>query len=202
MTAHIPSERLHALVLDNQSDAAATAHLSICAICRQQVEELKQLLFDLEIARLSQPTPAAFDRYQAMFSYVQTRPSSLQRFAQQLRARLTWDSRTQPALQGVRNATAHTYRQLYVATGAEIELMVERMGELRRVEGDLIDIGQDDAPTSALVELLDANGEIVHMVEADVDGLFHLENVAPGTYTIVITRPNAATIEVPALEVA
>lgn len=201
MTAHIPSERLYALVLDHETDAAEAAHLSICAICRQQVEELKQLLFDLEIARLSQPTPAAIDRYQAMFNSVQTQPSPLQRFVQQLRARLTWDSRTQPALQGVRNAAAHAYRQLYVATDAEIELMVERMGELRRVEGDLIDIGQDDAPAAALVELLDANGDIVHMVDTD-DGLFHLENVAPGTYTIVITRPNGATIEVPALEVA
>lgn len=201
MTAHIPSERLYALVLDHEADAAEAAHLSICASCRQQVEELKQLLFDLEIARLSQPTPAAIDRYQAMFNSVQTQPSPLQRFVQQLRARLTWDSRTHPALQGVRNAAAHAYRQLYVATDAEIELMVERMGELRRVEGDLIDIGQDDAPAAALVELLDANGDIVHMVNTD-DGLFHLENVAPGTYTIVITRPNGATIEVPALEVA
>lgn len=201
MTAHIPSERLYALVLDQEAEAAEAAHLSICAICRQQVEELKQLLFDLEIARLSQPTPIALDRYQAMFSSVQTQSSSLQRFVQKLRARLTWDSRTQPVLQGVRNAAAHTYRQLYVATDAEIELMVEHMGEMRRVEGDLIDIGQDDAPAAALVELLDANGDIAHMVETN-NGLFHLENVAPGTYTIVITRPNGATIEVPALEVA
>lgn len=202
MTAHIPSERLQALVFDNQIDAAETNHLSVCATCRQQVEDWKQLLLDLEVARRSEPSLAAIHRYQAIFSHVQSPPSPLQRLMQQIRALLTWDSRTQPALQGIRGGSAHTYRQLYVAADAEIELMVERMGELRAIEGDLIDIGQDSAPTFALVELLDANGEATHIVETSASGLFRLENVAPGAYTIMITRQNAAPIEVPALEIA
>ena len=202
MMTHIPSETLLAMVFDNHIDAEQLAHLSVCAECRRQMEELKELHLDLEIARRSQPAAAALDRYQAMFSHVQTTPSPLLRAAQRLRALLTWDSRSQPALQGVRSGGAHTYRQLYVAEDAEIELMVERAGEVRRVEGDLIRNDPSHANSPTLIELLDAAGETVHAVETDDEGLFRFDNVAPGIYTALFTHPQAATIEVPALEVA
>jgi anti-sigma factor RsiW len=203
MTTHIPSERLHALVFDNQIDAATAAHLADCPACRQQVEVLRNLRLDLEIARRSTPAPDHLDAYRAMFANVQTQPSPLQRLSQQIRALLTWDSRTQPALMGVRSGNLQSYRQLYVADDAEIELLVERVGELRNVKGDVIDGAPDAAlPSSLLVELLDPNGEVVHVVEADAGELFHFDNVAPGLYNAVITRSNAAMIELVGLEIA
>lgn len=202
MTAHIPLERLHALVFDHDTDLAVTAHLETCPTCRQQVDALRQLQLDLEIARRSQPSPAALDRYHDMFANVQTKPSPLQRITQAIQALLTWDSRMQPALMGVRSSGQHSYRQLYAAGDAEIEWMVEPVGKLRRVEGDVIDSSlQEAAPSTLLVELVGQDGEVNHIVETDAEGLFRFEHVTPGIYSAVITRPHAATIEVAGLEI-
>ncbi|MFO7632829.1 MAG: hypothetical protein R6W76_09830 [Caldilinea sp.] len=201
MTAHISPDELYALVFDNVEIHAAVGHLNACAACRRQVEELRQLATDLTVVHLSEPSPAALDRYQAMFAHVEVQPSPLQRAVQQIRAVLTWDSRLQPALQGMRGG-ANAYRQLYSAGDAEVELMIERLGRLRRVEGDLI-TGEDASNYApALIELFDQKGDAVRIVETGTDGLFRLENVAVGLYRAVITRPYAATIEVEVLEIA
>ncbi len=198
MTVHFSPDALFALVFDNADLSTAAEHLAICTQCREQVAELRLLAQDMTIARLSTPQPAALARYQALFASVQQQPPPLRRLAQQLRAVLTWDSRQQLALQGVRSGVTVAYRQLYAAADVELELMVEPAGRLRRIEGDLIADGDEPAR----VELLDPQGRAVYMIETDVDGLFRLEDVAPGRYRAVITRPQAATIEVEALEIA
>ncbi|HAJ34212.1 MAG TPA: hypothetical protein DCL15_00770 [Chloroflexi bacterium] len=202
MTVHVSPDELLSLVFDaTDLSAAAAHHLETCAHCRQQEAELRLLATDLTIARLSEPGPAALARYQALFAQVQQQPAPLQRLANRLRAVLTWDSRQQPLLQGVRSGGAAVYRQLYAAEDVELELMVEPAGSLRRVEGDLIvemDAGVD-AP--ALVELLDSHGEPVYSVETDADGIFRIEGVQPGRYQAMITRVHAAPIEVTTLEI-
>jgi hypothetical protein len=201
MTAHVTSDELLALVFDAaEPSAAAASHLATCAHCRQQEAELRLLVTDLTIARLSAPDAAALARYRAIFDQVQ-HVTPLQRFVNRLRAVLTWDSRQQPLLQGVRSSGATAYRQLYAVEDVELELMVEQTGQLRRVDGDLIaDAGAgDDAPS--LVELLDVRGAPVYSVETDTDGIFRFEGVHPGRYQAVITRAHAATIEVEALEI-
>ncbi len=201
MTVHFSPDELFALAFDNADLSTAAEHLAICTHCRDQVADLRGLAQDLTIARLSAPQPAALERYRALFVHVQQQPSPLRRLAQQLRAVLTWDSRQQIALQGVRSAVATAYRQLYAAEDVELELMIEPAGRLRRVEGDLI-AGVADGDEPALVELLDRQAKTVYAVETDANGLFRLEDVAPGLYRAVITRPQSATIEVEALEIA
>ncbi|HQY93427.1 MAG: carboxypeptidase-like regulatory domain-containing protein [Caldilinea sp.] len=202
MTLHFSPDELFALAFDATDLTAAADHLASCATCRQQVEELQLLATDLTIARLSAPRPAALDRYSALFVNVQQQPSRVQRFVEQMHAVLTWDSRHQPALQGVRSGADAAYRQLYAADEVEVELMVERSGRLRRVEGDLIAGDQERGHEPALVELVDPQNRVVHWVETDADNLFRLEDIAPGMYRAVITRPRAATIVVEALEIA
>ena len=200
MSIHLSANELYSLVFD-QIEPSDAGHLAHCALCRQQVEELQQLATDLTIARLSQPEPAAIAHYRSLFSHVQKAPSPLQRAIQQIRAVLTWDSRLQPALQGVRSAGANAYRQIYPAEDVDIELMVERVGRLCRIEGDLIDGRSEGKTAPALVELLDPQGVARYSVESSASGLFRLEHVAAGIYSAVITRVDAPVIEVDALEI-
>jgi len=199
MTLHLSPDELLSLVFDATAPAIATEHLATCTQCRQQFAELRELADDLAIARLSTPKPTALARYHALFDQVQRQPNLLTRVVQQVRAVLTWDSRQHPLLQGVRSASANAYRQLYAADGVELELMVEQVGRLRRIEGDLI---VDDGDAPALLELVESDGTSAYAVETEADGIFRLGDVLPGRYRAVITRPHAATIEVEALEIA
>lgn len=202
MTVHVSPDELLSLVFDaTELSAAAARHLATCAHCRRQEAELRLLATDLTIARLSEPGPAALARYQALFDQVQQQPAPLQRLVNRLRAVLTWDSRQQPLLQGVRSGGTTAYRQLYAADDVELELMVEPNGTLRRVEGDLIADADGGHAAPALVELLDRQGAPVYSVETDADGIFRFEGVQPGRYQAVITRAYAAPVEVETLEI-
>jgi len=203
MTAHLTPDELYNLALDNAAPTAAIAdHLASCASCRQEVAHLAQLASDFSLARTSIPSPAALNRYQALYTHVQQQPSALRRFAAQVRAVLAWDSRQQVALQGVRSGTATSYRQLYTADAVEVELMVERSGRVRRVEGDLIADERGGRNESALVELVDVRNHPVYAAETDKNGLFRFDSVTPGTYRMVVTRAESAAIEIEALEIA
>ena len=176
MTVHVSPDELLSLVFDaTELPPAAAHHLATCAHCRRQEAELRLLATDLTIARLSEPGPSALARYQALFDQVQQQPAPLQRFVHRLRAVLSWDSRQQPLLQGVRSGGGAAYRQLYDADGGH--------------------------PAPALVELLDRQGAPVYSVDTDVDGIFRLDGVHPGRYQVVITRAYAAPIEVETLEI-
>lgn len=203
MTAHLMPDELYNLALDHATPTAATAdHLTGCAACRQEIARLKQLASDFSLARASTPTPAALNRYQALYTHVQQQPSALRRFAAQVRAVLAWDSRQQVALQGVRSGAATSYRQLYTADAVEVELMVERSGRVRRVEGDLIADETGGRNEAALVELVDVRNQPLYAAETDGNGLFRFDSVMPGTYRMVVTRAESAAIEIEALEIA
>lgn len=203
MTAHLTLDELYSLVLDDASpSAAATAHLATCAVCRAEANGLRQLANDLTIAQASTPTADALSRYRSLFTHVQQQPSLLRRMAAQMRAVLAWDSRQQVALQGVRSGAATAYRQLYTAADVEVELMVERSGRGRRVEGDLIADETGGRNEAALVELIAAGDQALYTTETDTQGLFRFDGIAPGTYRMVVTRAESAAIEIEALEIA
>ncbi len=203
MTVHLTLDEIYNLALDNVAPTSAIAdHLARCASCRQEVARLAQLASDFTLARASIPSPAALNRYQALYTHVQQQPSALRRFAAQVRAVLAWDSRQQVALQGVRSGAATAYRQLYTADAVEVELMVERSGRVRRVEGDLIADETGGRNEAALVELVDVSNRPAYAAETDPNGLFRFDSVMPGTYRMVVTRAESAAIEIEALEIA
>ncbi len=202
MTAHLTLDELYSLVLDDASPSAATAHLATCVACRAEADGLRQLASDLTIAQASSPSADALSRYRSLFSHVQQQPSLLRRMAAQMRAVLAWDSRQQVALQGVRSGAATAYRQLYTADDVEVELMVERSGRGRRVEGDLIADEMGGRNEVALVELIAAGDRALYTTETDTHGLFRFDSVTPGTYRMVVTRAESAAIEIEALEIA
>lgn len=198
MNEHITLDELYALAFDGAASSNIVEHLAACAHCRQELEKLRSLRNELEIARRSAPDSATLDAYRALFKHVRVQPSSLQRVLERIRAALTWDSRLQPTLQGVRGFEQNSYRQVYWAGDIEIELMVERTGRLRRVEGEMLSEPLESIP--ALLELIDARGTVLHAVE--FEERFHLEKVAPGAYRAIITRPDGVIVEIDPLEIA
>ncbi|MCS6826385.1 MAG: hypothetical protein NZ553_07220 [Caldilinea sp.] len=199
MNEHIATDDLYALAFDNAASPAVVEHLAACAHCRQELATLRDLAGELEVARRSAPDQTDLNAYRALFKHVRVQPTSLQRVLDRICAALAWDSRLQPTLQGVRGFEMNSYRQVYWAGDIEIELMVERTGRLRRVQGELLNERSEGGATPILVELLDANGTVLHTVECE--DRFYMEKVAPGVYRAVLTRPDGPIVEIDPLEI-
>ena len=206
---HLDEAQLYTLVFDSAVLADEEQHhLRNCATCQQALQAIQLLASELAVAQRSAPSPAAQQRYASLFAQVQRQPSLLQQLWQGVRATLAWDSRQQPAFQGVRSAGATAYRLLYTTPQADIELMVEAGQRLRRVEGEVVaasDVTGDTASaasaTPALVQLV-AAGALQHEVETDDIGRFHLRDVAPGAYDLLFTLASGDLLAVSDLEIS
>lgn len=110
MKDHVSTDDLYDLAFDGTASPLVTEHVAACDRCRQELEALRSLAHELEIARRSTPEPLHLDAYRAMFKHVQAQPSPLQRILNQIRATLAWDSRRQPTPQGVRGLEMNSYR--------------------------------------------------------------------------------------------
>ena len=79
--SHLGQDQLYTAVFDRTALAAGDKlHLAQCAACRRTCDELIALRRELLLARAAAATPAAIDRYTALFAEVQQRPSSLAAF--------------------------------------------------------------------------------------------------------------------------
>lgn len=201
---HLSDDQLYSLIFDPvRPSSEAAAHLEECPQCRDHLARLYDLRDELVMARHSQPTVQALHNYSQLFSQVQQAPSRLTRLIQHARATLTWDSRQQPALQGVRNVAATYYRQLYTTARAEIELMVMAHTPQRRaIEGDIIVLGGQEQVTPALLQLqtLDA-AQTLYEAISDEQGRFHIADVPPGNYQLLITPVQGTLLEIDRLEI-
>ncbi|OUC06067.1 hypothetical protein RY27_23315, partial [Litorilinea aerophila] len=126
---HLDLERLLVHIFDHDPWTPQEAeHLAACPSCRAQVDALRRLHEELEVARRSQPSPTALRRYQQLFQQVQTGGQSAPSWWQWLRARLAWDSRQQPALAGVRGAAGGRHRPLHTTPPVGVEPFVSSTG--------------------------------------------------------------------------
>jgi hypothetical protein len=202
---HIAEDLFYTYVFDQYALTEAEAmHLAQCAECQAKLATVRCIKGELKLAQQSTPTAQALARYAQLFAQVQQQPGLLTRMVQRLRAQLTWDSRQQPALQGVRNAAVTHYRQLYTTDQVEVELMVtSQQRHLFDVEGDLLNQPDQMNIAPAFVQLQHVDGQTpTYEVESDANGRFHVGNVAPGRYQLVITRPEGALIEITDLEIS
>ncbi|MBK8051167.1 MAG: hypothetical protein IPK16_31140 [Anaerolineales bacterium] len=198
---HLSRETLYAIAFDAaEPGAAEREHLALCDECRRELAGLVDLNGALALARRSTPSPAAMARYTGLFSEVQQRPSRLGSLLQTLRAALTWDSRQQFAMQGVRSGAVAAYRQLYSTGAAEIELLIEPAQQRYAIYGEIM--GTDDANVgNSLVQLLNRDGVTVQEVEAGDDGQFRMTMLRGGIYRLLITPVDGPLIEVETLEI-
>jgi len=197
--SHLTDERMTTLVFDlAEPTDQEVAHLEACAACHHAYDEALALADELAVAARSQPDAEAMQRYYRLVDQVQVQAGGLKTFLREVVAALTWDSRQQTAMQGVRSVAATEYRLLYSADVAEVELMVEIEGARRHVEGELIPLVGGEL-TSALLQLqwLDdpspnplATG---FETETGEGGRFRFQDLQPGRY-----RLNVATSIAPA----
>jgi hypothetical protein len=197
---HLAEEELLSVVFDGAAlSTDAARHLAGCPACRQAHAAVQLLAGEFLIARRSAPSPAALQRYASLFDAVQRQPTPLQQMWRTVRATLAWDSRQQPALQGVRSGVAASYRLLYTAPSAEIELLVEPSQGGHRLDGEVA--AEDAAAMPALVQMAGGDGALLYETETTDTGRFRLAAVAPGAYTLTVTFAAGDALTVPALEI-
>lgn len=215
---HLQEELLIGHLLDGAALAAsAQNHLSTCFECQQRLAALSLLRDDLVVARASEVRPEAEERLFALFGeavslgQVAQGHSLLGRLAEWIDALPLWDSRQQALAVGTRSAGGarssgqSSYRLLFGANDAEVELMVEPQDGVLRVVGELM-MNADEAALGssngvALVELmtsLDAKKSVE--VESDADGRFAFEEVLPGSYVMTITPRSSSSLICVSLE--
>lgn len=169
-------------------------------------EKLEQLL---AAARQDEPSQAQREAYKNIFQYVnataglQTADSIMNRISQWIQAKLVWDSRTGPQLQGMRSAVQDGYRMRYNAGQTNIELAIEQAGRLRHLEGEIY-VADDEhllADTGpALITLL-RHGRIVAETMSDFDGRFDFPDLEVGDYAMTLFLSNDSRIELVAVDV-
>ncbi len=202
---HLSDAQLYSLVFDPvRPTGEEAAHLAECTQCQAQLASLGRLANEMVVARRSQPSAAALANYSQLFAHVRQQPSLLARAVQTLRATLTWDSRQQQALQGIRSGSADRYRQLYTTERVEIEFLVTtRTPQRRDIEGELIAEPDAELLTPALLQLQGLSEQSnSYETECDAQGRFRLANVVPGRYQLLITPHQGELLEIDDLEIA
>lgn len=200
--AHINEETLYHRLLDGGTlGVDEEQHLADCATCQAQWAALQTLGRELQIARASTPSPAALNRYFQFFDQVEQALSLAQRFTAFVTAQLQWDGRRQPAWQGVRNTQVASYRLLYGAKQAEIELLVAPREGRFQIEGEVVPLTEPTTLLPARCELQDAtSAETIETTECQASGRFHLGNVPTGRYRLCFVPTSGPTIVIEELE--
>jgi hypothetical protein len=200
--SHIAPDQLYAAVFDRRPlPEEAAQHMAQCAACRRAYGELAALASELAVGRSGAVSPVILERYAALFPHIRQNPALLDTLRRSFTALLTWDSRQQPALQGVRSAVTAAYRLLYTAAGAEIELLVESDGHLFQVQGEIVaQEGAIQGPT--LIQWFTPDGDLRYEMEAGEDGQFALAGLERGHYRLVILPASGPGIDIQQLEIA
>lgn len=203
MPSHISPDQLMAVALGQTALAEAdVSHLAGCAECRQQVEAMTLLLHELKVARASTPSAAATARYVDAFHAMPRRGQSpLGALGRWIMAQLSFDSRVAPLAAGIRSGRAGSYRMLFSSERADLELMVEDDGGMRRLEGEYMEVAAESA-LPVLVQLqARTTGGLAAEAESDDAGRFWLTGIEPGQYALILTDQVGGVMEVRTLEI-
>ena len=200
--AHLTEANFYEWVFDGSAPSTAErSHLEQCTACQAQLAGLYQLAGALQIARASEPSPAALARYAQLYPQVQQAPSFAQRLTEFIVAQLQWDGRQQPAWQGVRNTQVASYRLLYATAQAEIELLVAPREGRFQIEGEVIPRTEPTTLLPARCELHDSTrAELIDTTDCQADGRFHLAYVPTGQYRLAFVPANGPTLVIDDLE--
>ena len=202
---HLTEEQLYEAVFAHSVLAhEAQSHLVTCQECQHHLASLQRLAQELNIAVRSQPTPLQLERYQQLGDQIQRQPSSWERLvshAQQMT--LTLDNRQRTGVAGYRSGGQQSYRLLYSANSADVELLVETQGQLRRIEGEVLAL-QPALRTPVLLELSALQRESAPaalVAESTVQGRFQFDNVPLGYYNLTITPIEGPYLQIEGIDI-
>jgi hypothetical protein len=203
---HLIEEQLYEAVFAGQSLAEeAQNHLAGCQACQQQVAAIRRLLYELNIAAHSQPTPQQQDRYLQLGTHIHRQPSSWSRLVTHLQQMtLALDNRQRISLQGLRSGSAQSYRLLYSATSADVELLVETQGHSRRIEGEVLPLQPSSLRTPVLLELRASRGQanpFDRVIESTLQGRFQFDSVPLGYYSLMITPVEGPYLQIEGIDI-
>jgi hypothetical protein len=200
--SHISEENFYEwLFAGSTLSIAERVHLDECAVCQTQWATMQSLVQELQIAKASTPSAAAYARYFQFYDQVEQALSLAQRFTAFITAQLQWDGRQQPAWQGVRNTQVASYRLLYGTKQAEIELLVAPREGRFQIEGEVVPLTEPTTLLPARCELQDvASAETIDTTECQTSGRFHLGNVPIGRYRLCFVPTTGPTIVIDDLE--
>ncbi|MCB0062877.1 MAG: hypothetical protein KDE19_12215 [Caldilineaceae bacterium] len=205
--AHLTEEQLLAIAFDaSTSSATERDHLAQCPACQATVRVYQALDRELLVAKLSQLSAAAQERYQALFATARVNATSIAdrfaQFADAVKASVMWNGHARLATGGVRNASTTSYRMLYGTELAEIELMIEPVGHGFRIEGELLPLQSPEAILPIWLELYQVAGSVRFSGESDSEGRFHIPPMEPGAYMLYLLPPQGTPMLIDTLELA
>ncbi len=201
---HLSEDQLCTAAFDDMVEDQVKLHLDDCDACRRQLLSLQRLAETFALARRSQPSVAQLDRYQKMAPLIQQAPSSVLERLSQLHAALMLDSRQRLGFEGVRSGGQHSYRLLYSAENADVELLVDAVGQTRRIEGEVLPLSDTALRPPLLIELYAgslAGAEALWMAESNQQGRFRLDGVTLGKYDVMITAADGPSLRIEAIEI-
>ncbi|MCB0187584.1 MAG: hypothetical protein KDE31_25120 [Caldilineaceae bacterium] len=211
---HLAEEQLFTIACGELKPAeSAQAHLYSCQQCQEQLAAIELVLLELEVARLSEPSPHAVERYLALFREVDvnaTGPlaavvSHAAFFADAIKVAVMWNGRERLALQGVRTVGTASYRMLYSTEEAEIELMVEPVAGDFKIEGELLPVTAERQLFPLLLEIHDRSRHSgisipVFTGESDDEGRFHVPPIPAGEFAIYLAPVDGQALVIESLE--
>ena len=211
---HLTDEQLHEVAFSaSPLSAIDSAHLAACTICQTQLAKLQLLSRELAVAKWSEPSQAAKERYAALFDNTQTSTptpspainSWLNTLTETVKALVMWNGRDRLAAQGVRNASTASYRMLYSAGQIEIELLIEPVSSQFKVEGELLPNQSEAQILPVLLELYRGqrrapDGTPIFSGESSGEGRFHIPPMPTGIYSLYLVPPQGAIIVIDPLE--
>ncbi len=213
---HLTEEQLFGVAFSvSPLSAIESAHLAACTLCQTQLAKVQLLSRELAVAKWSEPSTAAKERYAALFETARTNTATpltainswLGALAETVKASVMWNGRDQLLAQGVRNASTASYRLLYSTEQAEIELLIEPVAGHFKVEGELLPMQQEGQILPVLLELYEGPlsapaGSAIFSGESDDEGRFHIPPMPAGAYSLCLVPPQGAIIVVDPLELA
>lgn len=194
---HLTEERIYQHIFAADAlNAQEIEHLAGCEECQSSLQSLTSLNRELIVAAQSTPRPQTLNSYYQLFEQIQTNPSILVRSVQWIKAQLQWDSRQQPALQGVRGTGSPSYRILYSSEVADVELLVEARNGNRWIDGEIIPLTEGDLQFPALLQFSNqSDNQVVAEVESDLNGRFRVESLTPGNYSFSLMPRQGAHLQ-------
>jgi hypothetical protein len=201
---HLTEEQVYEAVFAHKTlGNKAQSHLAMCQECQRLLASLQRLAQELSIAARSQPTDLQLERYQQLGEQIH-QPSLWARLVDHFQQMtLTLDNRQRMGLQGYRSGSQQSYRLLYSANSADVELLVATQGQLRRIEGEVLAL-QPTLHTPVLLELSASPDEArpTHiMTESTVQGRFQFDNVPLGYYNLTITPIEGPYLQIEGIDI-
>ncbi len=204
-SVHLTEEQLIAVAVEDLLPTPLeSTHLADCVACQERLAVYQSMARELLIAKASTVSTAAQERYIALFQSPQENRAGiadrLVQLADAVKASIMWNGHARLAMDGVRSASATSYRMLYGTDFAEIELLIEPAGSGFNIEGELVPLQAPERLLPVALEVHRGQGNVLFQGESDEEGRFQIPAMNAGTYSLFLIPVNGKAVLIDKLE--